>query len=414
MLYFEELPVDMLDDEPRLAAALNRLASIGRVISFNPRGLGLSDPLGRPGAPTMDERLEDAVAVLDAVDCERTVLLGFSFMSHAAIDFAARRPDRARALVLCNGRARWTWAEDYPDGLPIEFYHSVTNRIVDPEAAEPPPFDPAPSASGDPAFARWWLRAGHRRASPAIARAVMDFRIHLDMRPVLPEITAPTLVVHRTEIDMLPVGHGRYLADHIPGARLVELPGPDLIWWLGDFHSLAVQIESFLTQGQALRGRRALATVLFVDVVSSTEQAARLGDRRWRDLLGAYHEAVQREIDRHGGRRISTAGDGFLAVFDMPTDAVRCAVTITGEVGGLDIRIRAGVHTGEIEIVGDDVAGIGVHIAARVQSSADPGEVWVSRTVVDLVTGSGIGFTDRGEHELKGVPGRWALYAVNA
>jgi class 3 adenylate cyclase len=414
LLYFDEVPVDMLDDEPRLAAALNRLASMGRVISFNPRGLGLSDPLGRPGAPTMDERLDDAVAVLDAVDCERTVLLGLSFLAHAAIDFAARRQDRTRALVLCNARARWLWAEDYPDGFPIDFYQTTTKLIVDPESAEPPPFDPAPSASGDPAFARWWQRAGHRRASPAMARAVMDDRTLLDMRPALGEITAPTLVVQRTEIDMLAVGHGRYLADHIPGARLVELPGTDMVWWVGDFHPVAEAIESFLAPGRAPTGRRRLATVLFVDVVSSTEQAAKLGDQRWRELLETYHDVVLREIDLHEGRRVSTSGDGFLATFEMPTDAVRCAAAISRAVRSLDLGVRAGVHTGEIEIVGDDVAGIGVHIAARVQSAAAPGEVWVSRTVADLMTGSGMTFEDRGEHELKGVPGRWSLFAVAA
>ncbi len=414
LLYFEEVPVDMLDDEPRLAAALIRLASIGRVISFNPRGLGLSDPLERAGAPTMEERLEDAVAVLDAVDCERTVLLGFSFLGHAAIDFAARRQDRTRALVLYNARARWLWAEDYPDGFPTDFYETTTQRIIDPEATGPPPFDPAPSVSADPAFARWWQQAGHRRASPATARAVIDDRTLLDMCPVLPDITAPTLVVQRTEIEMLPVGHGRYMADHIPGARLVELPGIDMVWWVGDFHPIADAIESFLELGRARTSRRTLATVLFVDVVASTEQAAKLGDQRWRELLETYHDVVLREIDRHGGRRISTAGDGFLATFDMPTEAVRCAISISRAVRGLDISIRAGVHTGEVEIVGDDLAGIGVHIAARVMSAAGDGEVYVSRTVADLITGSGIDLEDRGEHELKGVPGRWQLYAMKA
>jgi class 3 adenylate cyclase len=213
---------------------------------------------------------------------------------------------------------------------------------------------------------------------------------------------------------MLDVGHGRYIAEHIPGAQLRELPGPDMVWWLGDVHPLLDEIESFLADGRVRKGRRALATVLFADVVSSTQQAARLGDRRWRDLLAAYHEVAHGNLDRFGGRRISTAGDGFLATFEMPADAVLCARAMTEAVRTIDIDIRAGVHTGEIEIVGDDVAGIGVHIAARVMSAAAPGEVLVSRTVVDLVTGSGISFEDKGEHELKGVPGRWALYAVKA
>ena len=416
LLYFEEIPVDMLDDEPRLAAALNRLSSIGRVISFNPRGLGLSDQLGRAGAPTLDERLEDAIAVLDALGCERAALLGCSFISHDAIVFAARAPHRTRAVVLCNARARWMWADDYPFGFPLDLVETATTRIVDPDPpeGERPLFDPAPSVADDLAFGRWWERAGHRRASPGMAAAVLRDRTLLDLRPLLPQIDAPTLVIQRSEIDMLPLDHGRYLAEHIPAARLVELPGNDLIWWVGDFHPMAEEIESFLTEGQTRRGRRMLATVLFVDVVSSTEQAARLGDLRWRELLATYHDLVLREIDRHSGRRISTAGDGFLATFEMPTDAVRCAVGISSAVGGLDISIRAGVHIGEVEIVGEDLAGIGVHIAARVMSAAGPGQVFASRTVVDLVTGSGIHFEERGEHELKGVPGRWALYAVKA
>lgn len=407
----------MFEDEPRLAAAIKRLSSIGRLISFNPRGLGLSDPLGRAGAPTMDERLEDAVAVLDEAGSERAALLGMSFTAAAAIDMAARRPERTTALVLFNARARWLWAEDYPFGFPLDSAEGVMKRLVepDPSAESPLPFDPAPSVAGDEAFQRWWERAGHRRASPAVAAAVLRERTaNLDLRDKLPFITAPTLVIQRTDVSMLPVEHGRYLAEHIPDARLVELPGPDMVWWIGDFDATADEIESFVTTGATPRGRRALATVLFADVVSSTEQAARRGDRRWRDLLGAFHDSVQNDLYRFGGKRISTAGDGFLATFEIPADAVRCARAIAETVRALGIDVRAGVHTGEVEIVGADIAGIGVHIASRVMSAAGPGEVFVSRTVVDLVTGSGISFEERGEHDLKGVPGRWALYAVEA
>lgn len=386
------------------------------MISFNPRGLGLSDPLGRPGPPTFDERLDDAVAVLDALGSDKAALLGFSFMAHVAIDFAVRRPERTRALVLCNGRARWIWAEDYPFGWTPDTVTTATRRVVEPNPADddPLPFDPAPSAAADPAYLRWWERAGHRRASPAMAAAVLTERTELDMRTLLPSVKAPTLVIQRTDVEMLPVGHGRYLADHIPGAKLVELPGPDIVWFVGDFHPIADEIELFLTEGRRRSARRALATVLFIDVVESTQRAVGMGDKRWTELLETYNEVILREIDRQGGRRISTAGDGFLATFEMPTDAVECAVAIGRAVRGLDIDVRAGVHTGEIEIVGEDVAGIGVHIAARVQSAAAPGEVWASRTVVDLVTGSGLEFEDRGEHELKGVPGRWALYALKS
>jgi hypothetical protein len=312
-------------------------------------------------------------------------------MAHAAIDFAARRPERTQALVLYNARARWLWAEDYPHGFPVAQAKANAQRVVDPDPTtdEPPPFHPAPSLAKDAGFMRWWERAGHRRASPAMAAAVLDERMQLDLRPSLPLIASPTLVIQSTEIGMLPVGHGRYLAEHIPRARLVEFPGEDMIWWVGNFHAVADEIESFLTEGRARAGRRALATVLFVDVVSSTEQAARLGDRRWRELLATYHDVAVRLIDRHGGRRVNTTGDGFLATFEIPADAVVCAGALT-----------------------DAIAGIGVHIAARVMSAAEPGEVLVSRTVVDLVTGSGLDFEERGDHELKGVPGRWSLHAL--
>ena len=418
LLYFEEVPVDMLDDEPRLASALNRLSSIGRVVAFNPRGLGLSDRLDHAGAPTEDERLEDAIAVLDAVGSDRAALLGFTFMAHSAIDLAARHPDRTQALVLFNARPRWRWADDYPFGYQEEEVVDALRKVVNPD---PPPDDPpliggpAPSVADDPAFMSWWERAGHRRASPTMAAAVFEDRTHVDVRALLPQVNVPTLVIQGDAIGMLDVGHGRYLAEHIPDAKLVELPGRDMIWWICNFPTAADEIEAFLTQGGASRrGRRSLATVLFVDVVSSTERATRLGDQRWRELLDTYHNVAARLIDRYGGRRVSTSGDGFLATFEIPADAVLCAGAIAEAVRALDIDIRAGVHTGEIEIVGDDVAGIGVHIAARVMSTAAPGEVLVSRTVCDLVTGSGLAFEERGEHELKGVPGRWALHALNS
>jgi class 3 adenylate cyclase/pimeloyl-ACP methyl ester carboxylesterase len=416
LLYFEEVPVDMLDDEPRLASALNRLSSIGRVIAFNPRGLGLSDRLDHAGAPTEDERLDDAIAVLDAVGCDRAALLGFTFMAHSAIDLAARHPDRTRALVLFNARPRWRRAEDYPFGYEEQEVADAIRKVVDPD---PPPDDPpliggpAPSVADDPAFMSWWERAGHRRASPSMAAAVFEDRTRVDVRALLPHVDTPTLVIQGDAVEMLDVGHGRYLAEHIPGAKLVELHGRDMIWWICDFHAAADEIEAFLTEGGGTRrGRRSLATVLFVDVVASTERAAQLGDRRWRELLDTYHKVAVRLIDRYGGRRISTSGDGLLATFEIPADAVVSAGALADAVRALDIDIRAGVHTGEIEVLEDDVAGIGVHIAARVMSAATPGEVLVSRTVVDLVTGSGLAFEERGEHELKGVPGRWTLHAL--
>ena len=416
LLYFEEVPVDMLDDEPRLAAALNRLSSIGRVIAFNPRGLGLSDRLEHSGAPTAVERSDDAIAVLDAAGSDAAALLGFTFLAHSAIDLAVRRPERTRALVLFNARPRWRWAEDYPFGYMDEQVADALRKVVDPDPpADDPPLigGPAPSVADDPAFTTWWERAGHRRASPTMAAAVFKDRTDVDVRGLLPRVRTPTLVLQGDAIEMLDVGHGRHLAEHIPNAKLVELHGRDMLWWICDFHAAADEIEAFLTEpGATRRGQRSLATVLFVDVVSSTRRAVELGDRRWRELLDTFHKVAARLIDRYGGRRISTSGDGFLATFEIPADAIMSAGAITDAVRALDVDVRAGVHTGEIETLGDDVAGIGVHIAARVMAAAAPGEVWVSRTVVDLVTGSGLAFEDRGEHELKGVPNRWSLYVL--
>jgi class 3 adenylate cyclase len=239
--------------------------------------------------------------------------------------------------------------------------------------------------------------------------------IETDVREVLPSITAPTLVLRRVGSVVFDPQITRYIADNITGAKYVELPGDDLMWWVGDTDAILDEVERFVAgTGGPLRAQRRLATVLFFDVVGSTERAAALGDTRWRELLATYHELAEQELARWGGTVIGTAGDGVTTTFDMPADALRCARSIAERVRALDIDIRAGVHTGEIEIVGDDVAGIGVHIAARVMSAAAPGEVWVSRTVADLVTGSGITFESRGENELKGVPGRWGLFAVKS
>jgi class 3 adenylate cyclase len=415
-LYFEEIPVDMLEDEPRLARWLKRMSSIGRVISFNPRGLGLSDPLGRTGAPTMEERLEDARAVLDATGCERATLLGLSFNGYVAIDFAARCPERTASLVLVNVRPRWLWAEDYPHGARPDEAFPTVRSVVDPDA--PPNFQPAPSVLHDAAFWKWWDRAGHRRASPAMAAAVIRDRIERDMRPLLPQIACPTLVIQRTEVELMggeSAGHGRYTADHIPNARLVELPGRDMIWWVGDDADTIVdEIALFVTEGATRSKKRALATVLFVDVVGSTERAASLGDQRWRELLETYLGVVESAVVRSGGRLVGTEGDGALATFDLPLDAIECARLLRGGCSSLDVDIRCGIHTGEIEIVGDDVAGLGVHIAARVMAAAGACEIVVSRTVVDLVTGSGLAFEDHGTHDLKGVPGMWQLFALKS
>ncbi len=413
LLLGEYLPVDAIDEEPRYSKSLRRLTSLGRVITFNRRGVGLSDA---PDGPlTLEQQVEDAVCVLDAAGSERAVVIGSNVSGPAAIRIAADHPGRTSALVLMNTWARLVADDDYPAGFPYAVVATTADRTT---ATEQTDFDFlttfAPSVAQDERFRAWWEQAGNRAAGPARARELWQLIIDSDVRDVLGAIAAPTLIVQRAHIR---IGHypelGRYLRDHIPGAHYVELEGEDLHWWIGDTDPILDEIETFVTgTGVALRAQRRLATVLFLDVVGSTERAVAIGDSRWRDVLATYHDVAHRSLSRWGGSQVGTAGDGVVATFDMPADAIRCGRDIAAGVRALDIDIRAGVHTGEIEIVGDDVAGIGVHIAARVMSAAAPGEVLVSRTVSDLVTGSGLTFEDRGEHELKGVPGRWGLFAV--
>lgn len=407
----EYLPVDALEEEPRYARSLNRLSSVARVIAFNRRGIGLSD---NPQGPyTYEQAVEDLAAVQAHAGSERAVVMGSNISGPTAMQFAAEHPQRTSALILVNTTARFVEAEDYPIGIPASSFSTLADQTTNTDPGE---FDFltafAPSVAADERFRAWWDSAGQRAASPARSREGWALLGTVDVRGVLGAITAPTLVVQRSGLPL--AAQGRYVADHITGARYVELPGRDLPWWVGDTDPILNEIETFLARelGSMARARRMLATVLFVDVVSSTEQAAALGDLRWREVLDTYHDIFRRSIQRFGGNEIGTSGDGALATFPMPADAIRCARAMNESVGALDIDIRAGVHTGEIEILGDDVAGIGVHIAARVMSAAGPGEILVSRTVVDLVTGSGITFSERGEHDLKGVPGAWALYAV--
>jgi class 3 adenylate cyclase len=416
ILYFlgEYIPVDAIDEEPRYAHAMRRLNSMGRVIPFNRRGIGLSD---QPDGPlTHQQNVEDALAVLDHLGTDEAIILGANLVSGAAaMCFAAQHPDRTSALVLVNTVARAQWAEDYVIGVPAEYLQRTGEQTVSPEKAEE--FDWltafAPSVARDERFRDWWDRAGNRGASPSRARELWSMVLATDVRDALPRIDVPTLVIRR--IDALVINHDltRYVADNIKGAKYVELPGKDLPWWVGDADAVLDEIEAFVSgRSNVARAQRRLATVLFLDIVSSTQRAAEIGDARWRALLETFVELARREVGRGGGRLVSTSGDGVLATFDMPADAVRAGARLAEAVRALSIDVRAGVHTGEVEIVGDDVAGIGVHIAARVMDAAATGEVLVSRTVCDLVTGSGLVFENRGEHDLKGVPGRWQLFAL--
>ncbi len=399
-------------EAPGQAHAFERYESFARLIRFDKRGTGLSDRVG--GSPTLEERMDDVRAVMDAAGSERAALVGISEGGPMSILFAASHPERTTALVLADSFARLAWAPDYPWGMTPQTAEGL-REIIHTSWGDGTFISLFfPSAKGDKAANDRFRRLERYSATPNAVAEIAEMILEIDVRSVLPTLIVPTLVIHRSGDPIISPEHGRYLAEHIPGARAVELESADHIalqTW--DSDSDLDEIEEFLTgvrHGPTVD--RVLATVLFTDIVGSTEQAARLGDRKWREILQAHHDVTRRELERFRGNEVKTTGDGFLATFDGPARAVRCGCAIRDGIRGLGLEVRAGLHTGEIETIGDDVGGIGVHIAQRVQSNADPGEVLVSRTVTDLVAGSGIDFCDRGEHELKGVPGSWRLFAV--
>jgi class 3 adenylate cyclase len=412
------IPIDCVDEEPSMARFHRRLASFGRLVRFDPRGIGLSDRGSAAHPPTHEQRVHDGIAVLDAVGSERAVVLAPFLNGADGLMLAAMHPERVSSLVVVNGTARTVWAPDYPDGIA----QSVIDALgLGPPSAEPDAMEhgydilnvTAPSVARDETFRTWWDRAGNLAATPAMARSLQQAIYEIDIRHFLPLIRMPTLIMGRSENSVFSIGHGRYLAEHIEGAKFVMLPGADLLYWVGDTRPVLDEIEEFLT---GVRGRsgaeRELATVLFTDIVGSTDRAAMLGDGPWRDLLDRHDQSVRVQINRFSGREVKTVGDGFVATFDSPGRAIECALAIRDTLGAFDIGVRAGIHTGEIEIRGDDVAGMAVHIGARVSALAGPGEVMVSSTVKELVVGSSVAFADRGDHELKGIPGTWRLFAV--
>ena len=398
-------------EEPRPAHGLRRLASFSRLIRFDKRGTGLSDR--SVGLPDLETRMDDVRAVMDAVGSERAALYGYSEGGPMCCLFAATYPSRVSALVLYASYAkRRDPDEDYPWAATWEerqAYAAEVERTWGEEADRT-----RMGANVDEALSDWWLRRARAAASPGAARDLILMNSQIDVRLVLPTIAVPTLVLHRTGDRDSKVEEGRYLAEHIPDAQFVELPGDDhLPWSNGD--QIIDEIEEFLTGVR--RGpdpERVLATVLFTDLVRSTEKAVELGDRRWAELIELHHAAVRRELDRFRGREIDVAGDGFFAAFDGPARAVRCAGAVRASLRRLGLVVRAGVHTGECEQVDGKLAGVAVVIGARISASADEGEILVSATVRDLVAGSGLEFEERGERELKGVPGSWKLYAVVA
>jgi class 3 adenylate cyclase len=406
--------VELEWEAPLLARFLGRLASFSRLIRFDMRGCGLSDSVNPKEWPTLEQRVGDMLAVLHAVGSQRPALLGGIQGGQMMMFFAATYPERTSALVLAGTFARFAWAPDYPWGITAQ---EQEDRVLRAEQGWEERVGllrlTAPSVAEDRAFASWWNRLFRQSAGPGVHVANTRLTFETDLRPLLPTIQAPTLVLCRSGDQQAGPDHARYLAEHIPGAKLVELPGADNLMYVGDTEPLLAEVEVFLTGTRhAPETDRVLATVLFTDIVASTEQASRLGDRQWRALLDEHNSLARRILEKFSGRLVKTTGDGLLATFDGPARAIRCGCAVREEVKQLGLEIRVGLHTGEVELGRDDIGGVAVHIAARVVALAGPGEVLVSRTVTDLVAGSGIEFQDRGEHELKGVPGMWRLYAV--
>jgi class 3 adenylate cyclase/pimeloyl-ACP methyl ester carboxylesterase len=391
-------------EEPDLARSLLRKTSYARVVMFDKRGTGMSDRITE--LPGLDQRMDDLRAVMDAVGMEQAAVFGISEGGPLSALFAATYPDRCRALVLYGSFARAS------EERLAAFLRYVETDQAWGTGGSLGSF--APSRANDPALQHWWGRLERLGASPAAASALARMNSQIDISDILPAIRVSTLVIHRTGDRRIPVEQGRFLAERIPGARYIELPGIDHLTFVGEnAPEIEDVIEEFLTGTRApVTVDRVLATVLFTDIVASTEKAAALGDRRWRDLLDNHHATIRRNLARFRGREVKTTGDGILATFDGPARGVRCACSIADEMKPLGIEIRAGLHTGECETIGDDVGGIAVHIGARVVALAGAGEVLVSSTVKDLVAGSGLRFGDRGTRSLKGVPGEWHIYAV--
>jgi class 3 adenylate cyclase len=398
-------------DVPGIAEFMSNLATFSRLIFFDRRGTGASDGVPLNAVPTWEEWTEDIVAVLDAVGSKRAAIFADEDGGPMAILFTAMHPDMVSAVILLNTSARYLEADDYPIGASPEAVDALVELIASGYGTLDFTRLLNPSSADDTERIQLLSRLIRSSATPRSAAAQFNHILRSDVRHALPLIQVPTLVLHVSESPLLPIAHGRYIADHIDGARFVELPGGDL--GLPTDRQLLDEVAEFLTgERPVVEADRILTTVLFTDIVGSTERVASLGDQRWRSLLDAHDRTVRDQLRRFRGREIQTTGDGFVASFDGPARAVRCAQAVIETTGKLGIEVRTGLHTGECEIRGDDLGGLAVHIAARVGATARPGEVLVSSTVKDLVAGSGIEFEDRGEHQLKGVPGSWRLFAV--
>jgi class 3 adenylate cyclase len=393
-------------EAPPVVRFMQRLASFSRLILLDKRGTGLSDRVA--GVPTLEQRMDDVRAVMDTVGSQRAVVFGISEGGPMSALFAATYPDRTSALIMYGAFPSFSYWIPTPEAL-----DQLLTMIGQGwgTGVTLPLF--APNLTEDEPFKHWWARFERLGASPGAVSALMRMNSEINISPVLQAIHVPTLILHRTEDTNVDVEASRFMAERIPGAKYVELSGRDHAPVVGDPDAILDEIEEFLT-GTRLGAEpdRVLLTVMFTDIVGSTDRAVDLGDRRWRDLLDTHQMVVRRELARLRGNEVNTTGDGFLATFDGPARAIRCAISIREELRKLGIEIRVGLHTGECELLGDDIGGVAVHIAARVEARAMPGEVLVSSTVKDLVVGSGLQFEDRGTHILKGIPDEWRLFVV--
>ncbi|HKE45413.1 MAG TPA: adenylate/guanylate cyclase domain-containing protein [Steroidobacteraceae bacterium] len=400
-------------EDPAQVRFLERLASFSRLITFDKRGTGLSDRVPENALPTIEQRMDDVRAVMDAAGCSRAAVFGISEGGPMSAVFAATYPERTAALVMYGTYAKWVRDADYPWAPTREEHETAIATYQKGWGTAVGIKIFAPSVADDAQSRQWWARHQRLSASPSAGAALYRMNMEIDVRDVLPTIRVPTLLIHRAQDRVTHAGGARYIASQVPGAKYVEQPGGDHIPWIGDGDAVVAEVQEFLTGARpAADVDRVLATVMFVDIVGSTERAAALGDARWKDVLGRFHDYAHRETERFRGRVIDTAGDGVFASFDGPARAIRCANAIRDAVATLGLKVRAGLHTGECEVAGDKVTGIAVHIGARVASSAEPGETLVTGTVKDLVAGSGLRFADRGLHALKGVSGDWRLFAV--
>jgi class 3 adenylate cyclase len=405
--------LDTAWEDPGFTLFLRTLASFSRLILFDRRGMGASDPLPQDRLPPWESYAEELAAVLDAVGSERAAILAEMDGGPLALFFAGTRPDRTSALILANTWAKFVAADDYPIGISAEVVEAILAQFDQGWGTDALLGVLLPSRAGDERFRHYYMKMQRAVASPKAAQPFWRSMLEVDVRTVLPLIQVPTLVLHRRDVQLLPIEHGRYLAEHIPEAKLVELPGADLplVW---EEPQLALDlIEEFLTGvRRAVEPNRVLATVLFTDIVDSTKLASRLGDRRWRELLNTHDDVARQTVEEFNGQLVQTTGDGILATFDGPGRGIGCAAALRDQLAGIGLHIRSGLHTGEVELRGDGIGGIAVHIAARVMATAGSGEILTSRTVRDLIVGSDVTLEDRGIHPLKGVQGTWELFAV--